>query len=565
VGAALGAGPGVVVLDNFETPWTADPLPVEELLRMIAEIPQLGVAITSRGTGHPAGLRWRNFAMVSPLPLADARRLFLAVAGTGLAGDLRLDELLAELDGVPLAVELMAYAAQGQPDLAEIVERWQQERTGMLARLGGAHRELSVAVSVEASIGAPLMTVPAARLLSLLSVLPDGIARADLKELQPHTGLAAAAVLRQLGLAFGEGNRLRTLAPIREHVAAAYPPEPADLDQAISHYAHLAATTGREVGRSDGAHAAARVQADIGNIAAMMERAAADDRIEEVADGLIGLGRYWRQTGLTQPAPATITEQAIQPRGTTFQQAQTWQALGDLAYARADHHNAQTRYEQALPLYRQAGDVLGEAHCIKGMGDIAFWRGVLDGAQAHYEQALPLYRQARDVLGAANCIRRLGDIALRQSDLGDARARYREALPLYRQAGDVLGAANCIKGMGEIALRRSDLDSARTRYEEALPLYRQAGSVLGEAHCINGLGDIALRESDLDSARARYEEALPLYQAIPDATSVGWTLVHLARLDLAGSERICHWKAARQAWASIRREDLIEAIQAEFE
>jgi Domain of unknown function (DUF4062) len=104
-----------VVLDNFETPWTADPLPVEDLLRTIAAVPQAGVAVSSRGTGRPVGLRWRDFAMLSPLPLADARRLFLAVAGPGLAADSRLDELLAGLDGVPLAVELMAYAAQGRP------------------------------------------------------------------------------------------------------------------------------------------------------------------------------------------------------------------------------------------------------------------------------------------------------------------------------------------------------------------------------------------------------------------------------------------------------------------
>ncbi len=115
VSAVLGAGLAVVVLDNFETPWAADPLPVEELLRMIAAVPRVGVAVSCRGTGRPAGLRWRDFAMLSPLPLAQARRVFLAVAGPGLAADPRLDELVAGLDGVPLAVELMASAAQGQP------------------------------------------------------------------------------------------------------------------------------------------------------------------------------------------------------------------------------------------------------------------------------------------------------------------------------------------------------------------------------------------------------------------------------------------------------------------
>jgi hypothetical protein len=444
VGGVLGAGPGVVVLDNFETPWAADPLPVEELLRLVAAVPGVGVAVSSRGTGRPAGLRWRDFAMLSPLPLAQARRVFLAVAGPGLAADPRLDELVAGLDGVPLAVELLAYAAQGQPDLAEVAQRWQAERTGMLARMGGTRRELSVAVSVETSITSPLMTGPGRRLLGLLGVLPDGVAREDLAGLLPGDGLAAAAVLRQLGLAFGEGDRLRTLAPVREHVAATHPPEPADLDRAVSHYARLAAETGARVGWGDGAQAAIRLQAETGNLAAMLERAAADARIEELADAMTGLTKYWRFTGFTQPALINAAGQAIQAHGTPFQQAQTWRAFGDLALARSDH------------------------------------------------------------------------------------------------------------------------DGARDRYEQALPLYQRVGSVLGEANCIQGLGDIALRRSDHDGARAAYEQALPLYQAIPDPYSVGWTLVRLARLDPAGNDRTRRWTAARQAWASIGRQDLIESIEAEF-
>ncbi len=505
VRAALGAGLGVVVLDNFETPWTADPLPVEELLRMIAAVPQAGVAVSCRGTSRPAGLRWRDFAMLSPLPLAEARRLFVAVAGAGFAADPRLDELLGELDGVPLAVELMGYAAQGQPDLAEVAQRWRAERTGMLQRMGGARRELSVAVSVEASVTAPLMTAEAARLLSLLGVLPDGVAREDLAALLPGAVLAAAAVLRQLGLAFGEGDRLRTLAPVREHVAAAHPPGPADLDQAIGHYAQLAATTGGQVGGGDGARAAARLQADTGNITAMLERAAADGRIDELADGVYGLVRYWWLTGFTQPALIKVAGQAIEAHGTTFQQAQTWQALGDLAYYTSDHDGARAQYERALPLYQQAGSVLGEASCIKGLGDIALDRSDLDGARAEYERALPLYQQAGGVLGEANCISRLGDIALRRSDLDRARAQFERALPLYQRAGSVLGEASCIQGLGDIALDRSDHDGARAQYERALPLYQQVGSVLGEASCIKGLGDIALARSDHDSARAQYE------------------------------------------------------------
>ena len=512
VRAALGAGLAVVLLDNFETPWTADPLPVEELLRLIAAIPQAAVAVTSRGTGRPAGLRWRDFAMLSPLPLAEARRLFLAVAGPGLAADPRLDELVAALDGVPLAVELMGYAAQGQPDLAEVAQRWQAERTGMLARMGGARRELSVAVSVEASVTAPLMTAPAARLLSLLGVLPDGIAREDLAALLPGAGLGAAAVLRQLGLAFGEGDRLRTLAPVREHVAATHPPDPGDLDGAVSHYAQLAAVTGGQVGGSGGARAAARLQPETGNIVAMLERTAADGRIDELADGVYGLAAYWRFSGFSQPALVNTAEHAIETHGTTVQQARMWRALGDLAYALSDLDGARANYERALPLDEQAGDVAGQANCIKGLGDIARARSDYDGARANYERALPLYQQAGDVHGEASCTRRLGDIAQYRSDLDGARANYERALPLYEQAGGLVGQASCIRGLGYIARAHSDLDGARGNYERALALYQQAGDVVGRASCISGLGDVALDRSDHDDARARYEQALTLYQ-----------------------------------------------------
>ena len=602
VTAALAEGPGVLVLDNLETPWGADTIAVERLLATLAASGVVLVAAI-RGTARPAGLRWHSAAPLPPLALADARLMFLGIAGEQFAGDARLDGLLEAVDRVPLAVELLACNAQGDPDLSVLARRWDTERSKLLARAGGTARELSVAVSAELSVTSPQMTPEGLRLMSLLGQLPDGIADPDLDALLPGLALRAAANLRQLGLAFSETSRLRMLAPIREHAAARHPPADADLASAIGHYCALAATTGNQVGTAGGAAAAQRIAAEAGNLARIIAAAIGQHNWQTAADAVVGLSQYMRFTGIDIPGVQEPVLNSIREHGTDLQHAQLLKAQADIALDRSDHDAARSGYQQALPLYQQTGDVLGEANCIKRLADIALARSDHDAARSGYQQALPLFQQIGDVLGEANCILGLADIALARSDHDAARAGYQQALPLYQQAGNVLGEANCIQGLADIALDRSDHDAARSGYQQALPLYQQTGDVLGEANCIQGLAnialarsdhdaaragyqqalqlcqqagsvlgeancilrlaDIALARSDHDAARAGYQQALQLYQQIGQPYSIGWTHRRLARLT-SGAEREAHLAAASEAWQSIDRPDLVADLAREF-
>lgn len=249
--------------------------------------------------------------------------------------------------------------------------------------------------------------------------------------------------------------------------------------------------------------------------------------------------------------------------GDTTAEASCIEQLGDIALARSDHAEARRRYEEALSLFRKVGDVLGETNCIMSLGDIALRRSDHAEARRRYEEALPLYQQAGDVLGEANCILRMGDIALERPDYAEARRRYEEALPLYRQVGHVLGEANCIWSLGNIALDRSEHSETRRRYEQALPLYRQVGDVLGEANCIQRLGDSERILGQADEAQRLYREALRLYSRIPEPSSIGDTHGRLARLT-SGKEREQHVRAARAAWLSIDRPDLVQQLDSEF-
>ena len=114
-----------------------------------------------------------------------------------------------------------------------------------------------------------------------------------------------------------------------------------------------------------------------------------------------------------------------------------------------------------------------------------------------------MYRQVGDVLGEANCIRSLGDIALALSEHGEARARYEEARPMYRQVGDVLGEANCIQGLGDIAKALREPDEARADYVAALELYAK----IPEPYSIGWSHLRLARLAPTPAERARHVEA----------------------------------------------------------
>ena len=480
---ALAAAPAALVLDNLETPWEADAQPVEDLLSRLAGAPGLAFAATLRGGERPFGIAWRSPFSLRPLELPDARTAFLAVAGERFAADAHLKDLLLAVDCVPLAITLLAHAAQAEPDLSGLLRRWQARRTAMLRLPGRTHRLENLDVSLALSVDGPRMTPEARRLLALLGILPAGIAHADLDALLPGAGEDAAFVLRQVGLALDAPGRLRVLAPVREYARAYLPPDSADLDACLTHYLALA-RRGNELGRQTGADAAARLEPETANVEEMLLAALAGGRVSDAIAAAPAWGKFVSFTGVGSGSCLAAAAKAA----------------------------------------RTAGAVLGEGHCIGSLGDIALYR----------------------------------------SDHAGARARYEEALPLFRKVGHVPGEANCIARLGDIALRRSDHAGARARYEEALPLYRQVGAVLGEANCHLGVGDVARACSDTAGAKTAFEEALRLYGKVGHRQNAGLAHRRLARVAGTEDERRRHVDAARAAWESIDRPDLVAELDEEF-
>jgi hypothetical protein len=105
-----------------------------------------------------------------------ARQAFVEVAGDG-HDDASIKELLELTGNLPLAVSLISSVA-GSEGCAHALSRWKLERTRMLSE--GYDQRSSLDISIMLSYTSSRMIPGAQELLSILSLLPDGLADADL-------------------------------------------------------------------------------------------------------------------------------------------------------------------------------------------------------------------------------------------------------------------------------------------------------------------------------------------------------------------------------------------------
>ena len=549
----LGDGDGLLVLDNLETPWSADEAAVEEALARLADVTSVRMVASIRGTTWPGRVDWLRLSTLDALPPEWARELFLKIAGDGYADDPDLEAIVAALDGLPLAIDLIARQAQGSRTLKGLRADF-EERKGKLFELGDT-KERSLKASLQLSLDSPKMTGPAKRLFTTLGRLPAGAAQQDLNKLITG-GQLAGRVLSQFGLAFEDGERLRMLAPIREH-AALRPMR--DATPILKLYLGLARTEGEKVGASGGAEAVVRLTPEIANLEATLDLAIRERKAGRAVAAVYGFAGLSRFTGVGSQRPLVRLL-------ATMQQAQDHRAvgrchhsLGDIALSRSGHDAARDHFQRALPLFQKVGQSWARPTASSASATSPCAAPTTTPPGTSSSKPCHSSRKSAHVQGEASCIRSLGDIALHRSDHDAARDHFQRAMPLYQKVGDVrarpiasgprrhrpaplrprrrqgplpaslatLPESRRRPGRGQLHLqpRRHRPAPLRPRRRQG-PLSQQAlmlalssrkvGDVQGEANCIKSLGDIALRRSDHDAARDHYQRAMPLYQKVGD-------------------------------------------------
>ena len=489
----------LLLLDNCEHLIEACARLTDTLLK---GCPRIRVLATSReALGVPGEVSWR---MPSLAP-SEAAVLFEDRAALALPG-FRLDEkqlvtvesLCKRLDGIPLAIELAAARVKVMPP-AEILKRL-EHRFRLLT--GGSRTAMERHQTLRAAVdwSYALLDADEKLLFRSLSVFTGGFsldaaAAVTGGEVDEYAVMDSVARLVDKSLVIGEegSTRYRMLEMLRQygHERLLESEGVDDLrGRHLDFYLHLAEGAGRAEPDV--------LLRDLDNF-----RSALDWSLEaNPAKGLrlitalawlfthlgsVVEGRTYLEGLLAAvPEPGSVRAWGLYEAG--------WFAFWP------GHNDVGMRYfEETIDLARKLGDRTLLARALQGAGTTtANMTGKEAASRPRLEEALAIFREDGDLEGQAACLQSLGFAAMQRGELDEARDMLTTSLEMRKSMAGDWEKDLLLTALAWVNVQSGEPELARAKIAEALDVARKSGNRPRWAVCLGLLARLAGMEGDLD-------------------------------------------------------------------
>ena len=185
--------------------------------------------------------------------------------------------------------------------------------------------------------------------------------------------------------------------------------------------------------------------------------------------------------------------------------AYSWQD----AYERAADH-----IEQALTLYRQTGDLPGQAWALGNLAAVDWYQGRTLRAVQHWEHSLALSVQVGDHASQAITLSNLGDALPRLGRSGEAFEYLLRALDLARMNGHRDIEAYALNNLGEAEARLGRPEQGAKYLMQARMIFRELGHRTGEARSLTNLGVLHASQGRAEQAARCHRQAATLFHEV---------------------------------------------------
>jgi predicted ATPase len=447
-------------------------------------------------------------------------------------------EICQRLDGLPLALELAAgvlsllppaallarlerrlpLPSRGARDLPERQQTLRNTIAWSYDLLEGGEQQLFRSLSVFAG-GFTLEAVQAVCVLEAFGTsspaqADDGAVLEQLAHL-----LDKSLVQAQQGT--GGEPRFTLLETIREYATEqlAASGEEATMQERHAHYfLKMAEEAGPHLYHPERDIWLERLERDDANLRAALAWCKANEDGVEIGLRLAGaLYFYWFLLGYLREG-RTWLEEMLARSGSTERSAARGRALlgaGLLALAEDDFEAASFRAEEALAIGREAQDKRLAANTEWLLGVVRMDKGDTVMARSLFEESRTLFKDLGDVWGEAFTLYHLGSAAYRSGDPAAARAHFEESLRLFQEQGDALDALLVVSALEVMASTQGEEEMARSLDQQLQPLMQQARNRGELVLFLINVGDLWLHHfGDKQQAKVLYRESLSLWQSL---------------------------------------------------
>lgn len=199
----------------------------------------------------------------------------------------------------------------------------------------------------------------------------------------------------------------------------------------------------------------------------------------------------------TAQAAYRQTLELYREMGDVKDMARTLSRLGHCVLRAGHLREARGLLSEALRLTRESHERISEASSVMGLAILAHLVGDSPEAVWQYQEAVALYRELGDPIGESLAHRHLGMHYLRQGRFEEAERALQAARVLRAEHGAKTESAGILRGLAEVSLARGDLLSAAGYAEQAVaavPTYDEIakatyGATLAKVRAAQGRGD----------------------------------------------------------------------------
>ena len=533
---AMAGKVALLVLDNCEHLLDAVADIAERLSR---HCPHLVILATSR---EPLDIEGEVVWRLSPLPVvepdgieraaeaaaAESVRLFVERARSvnpqfELTDDNAADvaRIVAQLNGIPLAIELAAAALGDRPlsgVLTGLVDRFSLLTHG---RRTAPPRHQTLRAALEWSLD--LLRSDERRLFARLAAFAGGGTTEAIAEVcggLPDADSDVVPMLRHLA-------RASLIVPHPEL------PERWSMLESVRELAAIELEAAGEVGilatrhRTWFALRVERVESEIGRTGrpeVMRDLAADQDNVRRAIESALAAGDatialrictamtpFWTSHGDWTEGCERLRAAVDLPGASDRRlRGRALVALGNLLLLSGDLAKAEARFSEARHLATETGDDVILARALTGGGYLEFRRSRLAQAQAMWEEALERAERAGDERVAAGVLRSLAIAAGSSGRQDRAGELLDRAIGLARRTGDDQQLRLLLGSAAEMRLWLGDYQAADNSYGDALALASSIGDLSARPLLLAELGWVALLRGDVVSAARLSVEATEL-------------------------------------------------------